>query len=823
MNIKSAVAVVSLSTVFFLVSHSAVVAKDYINQITNDDYSGSIINGNNELFNEVASYNYWPYIQLGGAKFFNIDTAKGALGVDVFAPLWQQQSQLVFAHLRLFDRSGPPFEGNFHVGYRQLDLERDHLYGVYGAFDRKHSEYGNYFDQLTFGVEGWFGKIFVGANFYLPLGDNNKFIGITDETASFNRVQNNIWITPDKMYEQAMHGGDVAFGYELSKGLVGYVGGYYFKAKDIDNMYGPKARLVYDWSLDNSQRILKIFDKFGLETGIQRDYLRGTTYYLGVNVRIGLLPNEGANLPGVAAHMQDLVQRDVDIVSSTITKSVPEIYRASNGEPITVPELTGGSTKVIDSKQLQQLLANEKVEVISIKGDIYHDVSTDLPQHSQGKKILVFGNILNIISPYSGKILEVDISTPDKKPGRILKKAVAILEQQKMLVDIGLPATASVAEFNSTSLDEHLVGATLILANSKQQHSLLTPKYQETAANNLTEQGSSKPTTTTVDPEKKLTADTIAKNNLEIKNDDAEVLESSPDNQNVDEASFSRFSRFSFVSKVATAVTAGCDTAIKRVSFPVSRLLSGSSSGESEPEQVVTADDTIPNHNSSEEQLTATQGLNKFASLASTITSVFATRTSFPVAGLGEAVVNDPTVSNFATATVGGLTTGAKRSSFPIASIKNALVSKATIGNFMTATKSSLITGIERAFFPVRKLWGSSDAATPEAIGGENSSSILGKKLLSVAGDSLTRSSFPIPKIGKTIASSVSYVPAIGTINLAASGSSTIMSEMGKKLATSTTYYTRPVVDFFGNMVSVVAKHASPSVIVNTAKNLVSF
>ena len=79
---------------------------------------------NSSLYN-----NYLPYLQFGGTKFFNVDSAKAGVDANVFAPLWQKDaSQLVFAHLRFFDRTGKPFEGNAHMGYRHLVPENVAIY-----------------------------------------------------------------------------------------------------------------------------------------------------------------------------------------------------------------------------------------------------------------------------------------------------------------------------------------------------------------------------------------------------------------------------------------------------------------------------------------------------------------------------------------------------------------------------------------------------------------------------------------------------------------------------------------------------------------------
>ena len=267
--------------------------------------------------NSVNSYQ--PYLQVGGTRFFNV-RSKAAAGFDFFIPLWQSPSELVFSDIRFYDRSGKPFEGNLHLGYRHLSPDSENLYGIYGAFDRKRSELGNYFNQLTFGAEFWHKNLFIGGNYYQPIGSKSKSIS-NQESASLRDagpVYKNIWITESQQDEKAMRGADAEVGYEFIRGLTGYVGGYYFKAKNTPTVFGPKAKLSYDWSLDNGKRILGIFDKFGLEAGIQKDKPRGTTGYISANFRVGLLTDKQSNLQGVARHMIDLVQRDVDVVSGKV-------------------------------------------------------------------------------------------------------------------------------------------------------------------------------------------------------------------------------------------------------------------------------------------------------------------------------------------------------------------------------------------------------------------------------------------------------------------------------------------------------------------------
>ncbi|EKE01974.1 MAG: hypothetical protein ACD_21C00014G0015, partial [uncultured bacterium] len=264
---------------------------------------------------KIAESHYQPYVQLGGSFFSRAGKTSGMATTDLLIPIWQNNlTDLVFADLRLNDRSDVPFEGNMHLGYRHLSPESQQMFGVYVAFDRKKTKTKNYFNQLTFGGEYWHKNWFFGGNIYRPIGNTTRKIDESNEEV----ISGGSISTIKKMTnEKALPGVDGEVGYEFKEGLVGYVGGYYFGASDVNTVCGPRARLAYDLSLDNGKRILGIFDKVGLEVGVQKDKVRGTVVYLSANVRIGWLPQKQTVLQGVSRHMVDPVRRDIDIVTGT--------------------------------------------------------------------------------------------------------------------------------------------------------------------------------------------------------------------------------------------------------------------------------------------------------------------------------------------------------------------------------------------------------------------------------------------------------------------------------------------------------------------------
>lgn len=272
--------------------------------------------------NTIAK-NYLPYIQAEGYRLFNVASSKAAIGTNLFIPIWQEHSNLVFTDLRIFDPSGKAFAGHIQLGYRHLTQDNHNLYGIYGSFDRKRSSLNNYFNQITLGGEIWLDRWFIGGNVYKPIGTNSR-------DTSHSIVDNGTFITTSKKHEEALPGIDAEIGYDFTQNITGYAGGYYFSGKDNGVKYGPKARITYDLSLDNG-RILGIFDKIGFEAGVKHDKPIGTVCYLSTNVRVGWLPKDKTELQGVVRHMVDPIRRNADI--ATITRDVTEVLPSPNLAP----------------------------------------------------------------------------------------------------------------------------------------------------------------------------------------------------------------------------------------------------------------------------------------------------------------------------------------------------------------------------------------------------------------------------------------------------------------------------------------------------------
>ena len=304
----------------------------------------------NKLNNIFSSTNkYQPYLELGGIKYFNQEPS-GAGIYDLFLPLLvgeQDNKQLLFTDLRIFDRTGSSFEGNAHLGYRVLIPETKQLYGFYASFDRKRSDSSiikkkNYFNQITIGGEYWQDKWFIGGNLYTPIGKKKRIStqvtasdlkGLTqkgsraitlviDHTSTLPTTHSPI--KTKKIFEKSLYGLDAEIGHAFTDDLTGYAGGYWFqdgffkssKDREAKTKWGPRLRLTYNYHPANTKRFLGFLDGASLEAGIQHDKPRGTSGYIGFSIKVGLTNSEKttSNLSGFERHMTELVRRDPDII-----------------------------------------------------------------------------------------------------------------------------------------------------------------------------------------------------------------------------------------------------------------------------------------------------------------------------------------------------------------------------------------------------------------------------------------------------------------------------------------------------------------------------
>ena len=230
---------------------------------------------NSESSNKVV-----PYLEIGGAKFFNEEIGWGTRA-DSFLPIWQRDlSQLLFLQAKGNTAFGKQLSGSLKLGYRSLYGGDVGLFGIYGGYDYLRSRSGHNYHQLAFGIENWFLRCFTRVNIYLPFGKNHHRIGpdahkydfdfngkeIPDPHALERDIKKRINLFHEHEEEGLFCGADAAVGYELLPGLTIMVGGY------VETGKKPELQTQFKYQFDlKNQRILGLFDQITCETGLRQN------------------------------------------------------------------------------------------------------------------------------------------------------------------------------------------------------------------------------------------------------------------------------------------------------------------------------------------------------------------------------------------------------------------------------------------------------------------------------------------------------------------------------------------------------------------------
>ena len=254
-----------------------------------------------------------PWLEAGGM----VGTNHSFGDVDIFVPIWQDQTSLLFGDFRGTFSSQPTQEGNFGLGYR-TQVDPSWILGGYGYFDIQNSENDNLFYQATLGLEALSVDWDFRVNGYIPFNAGGQSVDNGNGHLEING--NTIGITTDR--EKPLYGFDGEVGWRLpifpadgDMDVRAFIGGYFFTNSDVDTIAGPRGRLevrLYDIDFLGMQSRLTINGE------VQWDNPRGTQAFGGLELRIPLgavTGTPGPKLSPLDRRMVDRVQRDVDIVT----------------------------------------------------------------------------------------------------------------------------------------------------------------------------------------------------------------------------------------------------------------------------------------------------------------------------------------------------------------------------------------------------------------------------------------------------------------------------------------------------------------------------
>lgn len=292
---------------------------------------------------------------------------------SVTYPLYQDDDEMVFTDFRYFEDDNNNREGNLGLAWRRIFDER-YITGVYAFADRRRSNFGNTFNQLTLGSEFLTDNFEFRANLYIPENEQKATGSIT--LPRFVNSGGNLFISEQTLtaFEKPLGGYDAEIGYGFHLGRSNRLwlhGGYFrFEEDNFREVDGPSARVRYEWHNPFDFKGARI--DFGAE--YRDDDVRGTNKLVSLSISIPFgkksrTTEAYSSLSALDVRMMTPIMRDIDIVSDS--QDLSRLPGTPFGPQITNTRLveTAFSIKSLDASEpaiLRSTFQNV-IEVFGVK------------------------------------------------------------------------------------------------------------------------------------------------------------------------------------------------------------------------------------------------------------------------------------------------------------------------------------------------------------------------------------------------------------------------------------------------------------------------
>jgi hypothetical protein len=238
-------------------------------------------------------------------------TERSILMTEFWAPLAQQSDRVLYGDLRLMGDDGDNREGNLGFGYRQISKKTNSVLGANAWIDRRRTENGNNFHQITLGVESLGETVDIRANGYIQLnGSKTTITPNIGSTTPYLAGSGIFFDTNGSIVEEPQHGFDAEIGYRLPilqkyiDNTRVYAGGYHFFGDTTDNTTGYRLRAE-----------AQVNSIFSVGARFQHDNPRGSQGFLEATLRFPFKSKKLFQEQGLKSRLDESPERDIDIVT----------------------------------------------------------------------------------------------------------------------------------------------------------------------------------------------------------------------------------------------------------------------------------------------------------------------------------------------------------------------------------------------------------------------------------------------------------------------------------------------------------------------------
>lgn len=252
---------------------------------------------------------YRPRVEVGG----RLGTERSIGVTEAWVPLSQGPDRVLYGDIRVMGDDAENHEWNLGIGYRQLIENGQVALGAHGWVDRRETDRGSTFHQVTVGVEFMSKNVDALFNAYLPANQSYSYTTPNTGSAAPYLAGNGIlYDTNGTLKEFPLKGFDVEFSVPLpmferqleSVRLAG--GGFAFHGDDdTETLRGGRIRLNTDITRD-----LQVGMRF------EKDNLRGSQGFLEATLRFPFGNKASSKVHGLRGRLDESPVRDIDVISA---------------------------------------------------------------------------------------------------------------------------------------------------------------------------------------------------------------------------------------------------------------------------------------------------------------------------------------------------------------------------------------------------------------------------------------------------------------------------------------------------------------------------